>query len=272
MQSIKKIRKKIISYVEGVVVDFLGFIGFLHDPVITNKTGKYIVPLNSTRDWVVQHIKDGKVFDEKVVDTVKKLYKEGDILDIGANFGQMSVQFSRFIDQINSARGSSYHLYSFEANPLVFKYLSKNIELNCRETCTVIFGAVWNEPGKTAFFPGYSRAKEVTYGSYKINFDGSGFPVTTITIDTLNFKNKVGVIKTDIQGADLRALQGAKELIKRDRPIIISEYESRYSVLFGDTFDDYLKFFESINYDVIFEQPPQTVELEWAVDLVCIPK
>jgi len=272
MPSIRQIKARVEAKINDTILDLGQVVGLLKDPVIEGPLGKYVVPINSNRDLVAQHIKQGKLFDEHVVDTVKRLYKGGDILDIGANFGQMSVQFSRIQQHMNSSRASHYHLYSFEANPVVFKYLNKNISMNCRDSCTIVFGAVWNEVGKTAYFPYFARSDEVTYGTYKINFDGTGFPVTTISVDALKLKNKVGLIKTDIQGADLRALEGAIELIKRDSPIIITEYESRFSYLFNDTFEDYINFFNSLNYEVIMDEKPQPGNMEWSIDLVCIPK
>ena len=65
------------------------------------ENGKYWLPKNSEKDIVCQQIKIGKVFDWKIVEELRKIYLERGnpsaiMLDVGANFGQMSVEFTRF--------------------------------------------------------------------------------------------------------------------------------------------------------------------------------
>ena len=60
----------------------------------------------------------------------------------------------------------------------------------------------------------------------------------------------ITIIKCDAQGADLRALQGLTHTIRRCRPIIAFEWEEGMAAWQGDTWDDYLVFFEGLNYTV----------------------
>jgi len=61
---------------------------------------------------------------------------------------------------------------------------------------------------------------------------------------------KVGLIKVDAQGCDLRALRGLRSTILRDRPLILFEFEAAASSWQGDVWEDYLLFFKHLNYEV----------------------
>lgn len=65
------------------------------------------------------------------------------------------------------------------------------------------------------------------YYSAQIDLKSNKIDVETTTIDEYFADIKVGFIKMDIEGAELRALRGGMEVIKRDRPILaISVYHS----------------------------------------------
>src|SRR4029077_11080136 len=61
-------------------------------------TGRYYLPTDAPQDCVISRIKSGGVFDSEVVEIAKPYMRPGStVLDVGANFGQMSVLFSRFV-------------------------------------------------------------------------------------------------------------------------------------------------------------------------------
>ena len=68
---------------------------------------------------------------------------------------------------------------------------------------------------------------------------GDGIGVKMIKLDTF-IVEKIDLIHLDIEGYEFEALKGAKELIERDKPIIILEIDSRAV--------DYNNFMLSINY------------------------
>src|SRR6185436_15833478 len=76
-------------------------------------TGRYYLPTDAPQDHVIQCIKNGGIFEPKIIETAKAYIWPGStVLDVGANFGQMSVFFSRFV-------GAGGQVHSFEANPFV---------------------------------------------------------------------------------------------------------------------------------------------------------
>jgi len=72
--------------------------------------------------------------------------------------------------------------------------------------------------------------------------------LTSITLDEEVSHPTVSVIKVDVQGSDLKALRGACNIINRDKPVIIFEFEQQFVDEFGFTFQDYIDFIDSIAY------------------------
>lgn len=132
-----------------------------------------------------------------------KDFKDEVFLDVGANSGIMSL----------FAKG---RVYAFEPTISTYKLLVKNINLNSSEV-TPICKAVCDE--------------EVNY--HMIEYEQSGFNCIeeggrrkTITLDKWAKENNVQnikLIKIDTEGTDEKVVLGGIEIIKRDKPIIITE-------------------------------------------------
>src|SRR5260221_5584024 len=92
----------------------------------TTATGRYYLPTDAHQDTVANTIKDNLIFDAEIVQVAKKYIKENTaIVDIGANFGQMSILFSEMV-------GNFGKVYSFEADDFIFDILKKNIQINSK--------------------------------------------------------------------------------------------------------------------------------------------
>jgi FkbM family methyltransferase len=211
-------------------------------------TGKFYLPLYLKDDHVANTIKKGLCFEEEIVEVAKKYFKKGTaVLDIGANYGQMSVILSKHIASIGAGK-----IYSFEAEPFVGQVLKNNIEINNCKNVEIILGAVYHKSGEKVVFPEPDFKRFSAYGSYGIDpLAKSGRTIETITIDSLQIKEPVSFVKVDIQGSDLFALQGAKETILKNKPVIIFEYEEQFQEEFKTSFNDYVEFVKSINYKFV---------------------
>ncbi len=69
----------------------------------------------------------GKFFEPPIIAVAKKYIKKGTtVLDLGANFGQMTIEFSKFV--------GTGQVYSFEAQHTVFNFLKKkNIQATLKK-------------------------------------------------------------------------------------------------------------------------------------------
>ena len=214
----------------------------------STKTGDWWLPTDNNVDIVIKAIKSGDFFEEDVINAVAKFIKPGSVvLDVGANFGQMSVAFSRLT-------GPTGKVHSFEADDFVFDLLLRNIEANGCKNIEPHFGAVWNDDGLTLHYPEPDFERFGSYGSYGIDMNAtSGREVKSYTIDSLNISGPVSVMKVDIQGSDLFAMKGARNLIAREKPAIIFEYEEQFLKEFGTSYEDYMNFIDEIGYVIVGE-------------------
>jgi FkbM family methyltransferase len=207
-------------------------------------TGNYYLPSDAHGDEIACAIKAGRIFDVEIVDIARRHIKPGTAaLDVGANFGQMSILFSDMV-------GEGGKVYAFDADDFVFDILSKNIAANGREGRVVpVFGAVHSVSNQTLYFPVQDFVRWQTYGSYGIDYTNkSGRPVPTVTIDELDIAEQVSFMKVDVQGGDLHAMRGAVKTIAKNRMPILFEYEYHFEADLKLSFQEYVEFVAEIGY------------------------
>jgi FkbM family methyltransferase len=207
-------------------------------------TGSYYLPTDAVEDVVANTIKRGDVFEKEVVALASRYIRPGTaVLDVGANFGQMSVLFA-------SQVGPGGRVYSFEADDFVYEVLRKNIAANELDNrINAIFGAVHNVDGELLHFPEQDFKRWGSYGSYGVDYNAtSGRTVRSLTIDSLAIDQPISFMKIDIQGGDLQAMQGAARTIERHRMPIIFEYEYHLEDEYKLSFQTYVDFVQSIGY------------------------
>jgi len=207
-------------------------------------TGNYYLPTDAHQDIVANTIKNNQVFEKDVVDLASKYIKPGDtVLDVGANFGQMSILFSKMV-------GDTGKVHSFDADDWIFEIFNKNIEANNKIGVIIPhFGAVHNVAGETLIFPDQNFEEFGTYGSYGIDYNAKrGREVKTLTIDSLNIEASISFMKIDIQGGDLQGMQGAVKTIEKNQMPILFEYEYNFEEKYNLCFQNYVDFVQSINY------------------------
>ena len=143
------------------------------------------------------------------------------VIDAGACYGDTALYFSHLAGEFG-------RVASFEFLPQNLSVLKKNLDLNptFAKTIQVYQNPVWVESGKELFISGYGPGTRVT--EEKITHEADS--VSTLKIDdvvgTREFP-QVDFIKMDIEGAELQALKGAEESIRRFCPkLAITVYHS----------------------------------------------
>src|SRR5687768_8406500 len=85
-----------------------------HLTLYETATGKYYLPTDATADVVANAIINNQIFEEEVVNCARKYIQPGSVvLDVGANFGQMTLLFSEMVTENGK-------VYSFDADDFVF--------------------------------------------------------------------------------------------------------------------------------------------------------
>ena len=153
-------------------------------------------------------------FDPRVFDPLASRLKPGGVfLDVGANVGYYSM---RALDLV----GESGAVHAFEIDPHPLRCLRKTIEKDQLKNLLLHEQAVGDRNG-FAFL-----VKCDDCGHSSVATDGDGASVPMITLDAWRESHpggKVQAVKLDIEGGELRALQGAVNLLSRERPLVVCE-------------------------------------------------
>jgi len=166
-------------------------------------------------DWVQKVIYETHNFYEiEMLEDIKKRLGENKVVvDVGANVGNHTIFFSKVC--------KSKQVYSFEPQSNIFKILKKNVELNHMESVVELHNI---GIGKEYSFGNIIVTDENNYGMSRINKNEHG----TIEINSLDNilgskVNSVDMIKIDVEGMEIEVLEGAKNILKKFKPIIYIE-------------------------------------------------
>jgi len=152
------------------------------------------------------------------------------VLDIGANLGQFSLLAAAGV-------GPKGRVFAVEASPVMANRLRANISLNEFANVDVIEAAAWNSEGKLSLMDGQPG----NAGMARVVEHGANERVTTVRAVRLDKVladlgcPRIDVVKIDIEGAELNALQGLSGIIDRSWP------RSIYCEIVAETQDDISK-------------------------------
>jgi FkbM family methyltransferase len=214
--------------------------------VVDNPAGRMAIPLHPVSDVIRQAIVAGQIFEPEIVEVARHYIRPGTaVIDVGANFGQMTLLYSKMT-------GPAGIVYSIEADDYVHHILTENLRLNDVTNVTAIMKAAHERDAEQVFFPDQDFIRFGSFGSYGVDQKASsGRQVETMTIDGLNIQREISFMKVDVQGCDLFAMRGAVKTIHRSKMPIIFEYEEQFQQDFGTSFEDYVTFVRDIGYKFV---------------------
>ena len=157
-----------------------------------------------------------RTYEENVTKVFKRIVKKGMVvIDIGANIGYYTLLAAKLV-------GKEGKVLAFEPEPSNFNLLTRNVKLNkFEDRCILINKAVSNFVGTAKLYLSDENPGDHTL--LKDNKKGKWIKVQTTTIDhflnyELNDKIKeIDVIKMDIQGNEMAALEGMVETISKSK-------------------------------------------------------
>jgi FkbM family methyltransferase len=171
------------------------------------------------------------------------LSRGGTMIDVGANVGYYTVLA---LDCI----GENGQVHAFEIDPRPLKCLRRTKEkfqlkqISIHEvavggTCGVVYLNQEAECGNSHISP------------HQIN----GLPVEMTTLDFWAKSNpltRLDVIKVDVEGVELDVLQGARELIRKFRPLIVVEADAAHQARGGSSVEELQLFLQAEGYSSEF--------------------
>jgi FkbM family methyltransferase len=224
--------------------------------IITCNQTPYEQTILCYNDWIYNHsLKMNTFWEEHVVDTILHyLQPNTDFLDIGANIGLISLGVLLKAKKQNIP---IHTVHCFECDTSHFNLLQKNtsnynnIQLYpfaisnkyelCKMTqCTLNLGGNYIHQTVNDQQPtNYDHPCYPILGSYPQQHVFT--PAMSLDSILYQFKNKISVIKIDVEGFELNALNGAIQLIQLHRPILLIE-------IWEINLDKIIKLLDSLNY------------------------
>jgi len=162
------------------------------------------------------------MWEERETVFFKKITNKGmHILDIGANIGYFTLQFSKSV-------GSKGKVTSFEPNPKSFAILEKNVLKNNLKNVVLYKKAVSDFSGNAKFYISKSNAGDNRFEGKLIHDDDDKrqqIEVEVIKLDDFIDNEQVDLMKIDTQGAEMKVFKGASKIIKNNPNLkIITEF------------------------------------------------
>jgi FkbM family methyltransferase len=215
------------------------------EKIFNTKYGKFIIP--EFEEYFIKEFNKGLYWDEnELTNTLSLIDKNKNVLEFGSHLGTNTIPYANHIEE-------NCVVYSFEPQKKIYNILQKNIINNnlqhkiISKNASLFYydgvatmneefldGSSINQKSIDAFDNGL-------YGNYGgLSLGKNGENTECFKIDSLNLEN-LGFIHSDAQGAEPFILWGAKETIKKYRPIILYEDIN----LYGDYL--YRKIIESYN-------------------------
>lgn len=167
--------------------------------------GSWWLPTGGGKVWRVL----GGTYEPDQTELFRRSVRPGDdVLDLGAHLGYYTLLASRLA-------GISGRVFAFEPQPRNVAYLRRHAQLNGCRNVEVVEAAVYDRTGEVRFQPGRGS------GTGKVAEDG-GTAVRAVRLDDFVVERGIvpAVLKIDVEGGERRVLDGAREMLRRDRPLI----------------------------------------------------
>ena len=188
---------------------------------IDTKYGKITIPINDL--YIRNSLLYSKIWEKHLCDFFEKNLKEGDIvLDVGAFVGTHSLVMSQCV-------GETGKVHAFEPGPF-YKLIDVNAYQNNKKNIIVHHKGL-SDQESIMYIPTMKEEKydeKKNWGAVYLRSDKTNDTVDmdevlVVTLDSLDINGPVKLIKIDTEGMELKVLHGAKNLITRDKPILVVE-------------------------------------------------
>jgi FkbM family methyltransferase len=219
----------------------------------------------------------------KNIEGIKSLIRpNSNVLDIGAQVGNLSVVFSLFANKV----------ISFEPNPASYEVLEENSKLNPNITSYNLACSIKEEPITFHYSdPGLCNGGFAEALNAGVGVTGHSFPLDVYGVNVTEFLkdshpdfiNNIGLIKIDAEGHDKEIIPTLKEILDLNKPILITEvyaglnFEEMNELIKSINNIDYIAYNE-INYYSLYDKNKPVLSYkdiilqEGTTNLICFPK
>ena len=170
--------------------------------------------------YIASHMTSGQVFESHIINGTIKPYIEKSkyVVDVGANIGCHAVSYANFNPECQ--------VWAFEPQEKLFNILSRNIIRNNLSDRVHAFkcGLGHTEtPTTMASLDKVFDARRRGFNKGGLGIGDGGEAIDIKTLDSLNLPG-LDFMKIDVEGAEGLVIQGARETIKKFKPVIFFEH------------------------------------------------
>ena len=170
-----------------------------------------------------------------------------DSIDVGVYRGVYAYEMSKY----------SQNVHAFELNPLIFTSLNKNIPklkkniklynfgLSNQNTKTTLRIPIRNESIQEENYEEFFEMGRATIHDKNKFSKFKSFNVDVKKLDDIKFENKISFLKIDVEGHEIKVIEGAAKTINKDRPTLLIEIEERHSKI---KVTDTINYINSLGY------------------------
>lgn len=179
-----------------------------------------------------KHIELGLYWEEWMLNYLVKYYIKGsNMIDIGGNIGTTSMLMSEILTENN-------FIYTFE--PIYYDVIYKNIFDNNLQDKIKVYPCGLSNNNNSIFINNINYDNKINYGAVsleneeltKIN-NNNKLELIIKKLDDFNLNN-ISLIKIDVENMEIKVLQGAINILKKNRPTLLLECHIIDEFLFSD--------------------------------------
>jgi FkbM family methyltransferase len=241
----------VIARAPVTVLNRLGKWEYEH-PLFRRLARRFMQPMQAADTIISQGVGEGLRFrsaggfpgraigmiEPEVQEALRDLIRPRDTFyDVGANIGFFTLLGARLV-------GPDGRVVAIEPQPEALAGLRHNVRINRFGNVTVVEAAIADSPGESEFHISHEGILE--WGALGPGDDNvPTIRVRVTSLDHLVLEERLtppSVLKLDIEGAEVRALRGMEETMRRHRPRIVCEIHT--------TLDDVVTLLEQHGYAV----------------------
>lgn len=203
------------------------------DPIFQmaeTKHGQMVVLAHDT--FISRSLIEYGEWTEGEFELMAQVLSPGDhVIDVGANIGSLTLAFAQKV--ASDGKVASGHVFAFEPQPRIFQLLATNCVLNNCINARLFNMGAGAEPGSLTISEiGYEA--EINYGALSLaTLAAAGAApsapatrqVPIIRLDDVYDRDRLKLIKIDVEGMELEVLRGASRLLRDFRPVLYIENE-----------------------------------------------
>ena len=176
------------------------------------------------------------------------------VVDVGANVGAHTLPLAQAV-------GSSGQVVAVEPTGAAFERLCRNRDLNPELAARVVpVHAAVGAPGgslRPSYFSAWpledGGARHPVHLGAERSTTNARFSTLDDLVETMGI-DRVGLIKIDVDGGELEALEGARALIRRDHPTVLFELCPYLLTDAGRSATELVTYFTSQGYELLDER------------------